>query len=243
MNVTNPNVWYLRRGRKRRSRGRVIEEDPRGFFLVEPAPPGWNRIYLTPDEIAAGGTTKPKPTDPMNEECEYDFDIHLEELKEGLANPDTTPEDREMMERQLQVIADTVAEAIGQIQAEPEDGPIGSFVDAPMAAGLEVTPFTIESTPLSDLEKRWPREFLAAMSSLPTKLGAAPGSENFDPTLWRERVYVQDVKQERGEIWLRISAANAPHGTPPVACFAAGQILVIDIKHDPLGVHSPTREE
>jgi hypothetical protein len=61
----------------------------------------------------------------------------------------------------------------------------------------------------------------------------------FDLTLWSERVFVQDVKQEDGEIWLRISAANSPRGTPPVACFATGQILVIQIKHDPLGVHSP----
>lgn len=63
-------------------------------------------------------------------------------------------------------------------------------------------------------------------------------SVNFDPDIWRERVYVHDVKQEGGEIWLRISAANAPRGTPPAACFCAGQILVIHIKHDPQGVHS-----
>ena len=69
-----------------------------------------------------------------------------------------------------------------------------------------------------------------------------PKSELAAPTLWSERVYVQDVKQEAGEIWLRISAANAPRGTPPVACFATGQILVIEIKHDPLGVHSPNND-
>ncbi len=62
---------------------------------------------------------------------------------------------------------------------------------------------------------------------------------NNDGALWRERVCVHDVKQEAGEIWLRISAANAPRGTPPIACFATGQILVIEIKHNPLGVHSP----
>jgi len=73
----------------------------------------------------------------------------------------------------------------------------------------------------------------------PAMLAAAHGSANFDPDFWRERVYVQDVKQEDGEIWLRISAANSPRGTPPMACFCAGQILVIHIKYDHQGVHSP----
>lgn len=69
-------------------------------------------------------------------------------------------------------------------------------------------------------------------------LAGVAGSASF----WRERVYVQDVRQEAGEIWLRVSAANAPRGTPPMACFCAGQILVIEIHHDPQGVHGPNAQ-
>ena len=45
-----------------------------------------------------------------------------------------------------------------------------------------------------------------------------------------ERVYLQEVKQENGEIWLRISAANAPRGVPPMTCFLPEQILRIKIQ-------------
>lgn len=62
-------------------------------------------------------------------------------------------------------------------------------------------------------------------------------AEMHEPILWRERVYVQDARQEGGEVWVRLSAANAPRATSPQACFAAGQILVVEMVHDPLGVH------
>ena len=68
------------------------------------------------------------------------------------------------------------------------------------------------------------------------------GSDSFDPTLWRERVYVQDTRNEDNEVWIRLSAANAPRHTLPMARFAAGQTLVIEIKHDPLGVHNQNAE-
>ena len=49
----------------------------------------------------------------------------------------------------------------------------------------------------------------------------------------RERVHVQDVKQEAGEIWLRISAANAKRGTPPMMCVMPGDILILEQIHSP----------
>jgi hypothetical protein len=64
-----------------------------------------------------------------------------------------------------------------------------------------------------------------------------PSGSDFDPTLWRERVYVQGTRIENNEVWIRLSAANAPRHTLPTALFAAGQTLVIEIKYDPLGVH------
>jgi hypothetical protein len=42
-----------------------------------------------------------------------------------------------------------------------------------------------------------------------------------------ERCHVQDVKQEGGEVWLRISATNAKRGTPPTMCVMPGDTLII----------------
>ena len=55
----NPTICYLRKGRKIRASGEIIETDPSGMVKAKPARKDWGHVWLTREEIEAG---KEKPT-------------------------------------------------------------------------------------------------------------------------------------------------------------------------------------
>ncbi len=53
------------------------------------------------------------------------------------------------------------------------------------------------------------------------------------PANYRERVHCTAVKQEDGQIWLRLTACNAPYPSLPHGCFLPGQTLIVEIVRQP----------
>jgi hypothetical protein len=52
------SITYIRRGRKKRSKGVVASIDPStGLIKVKPDRYDWRHIYVTPEEVAAGSET------------------------------------------------------------------------------------------------------------------------------------------------------------------------------------------
>ena len=57
--MTNPDkITYLRAGRKLRATGSLVEKD-RGLLKVKPDREDWGHVWLTQEEITAGGAKGP----------------------------------------------------------------------------------------------------------------------------------------------------------------------------------------